>query len=385
MSVAIDPVALAAELVRCPSVTPHEGGALDLLERVLRTHGFACHRLTFGEAPDGPVQNLFARIGEGGPHFAFAGHSDVVPPGDAAAWSVSPFAGAVTDGWLLGRGSADMKGAIAAFIAAATRQRARSNRGSISLIITGDEEGPATFGTAPMLDWMHGRGQIPDHCLVGEPTSARVLGDTIKIGRRGSLNAWITVPGAQGHVAYPHLADNPVTRLVHILASLKDRALDGGSDWFEPSNLEITDVTVGNPATNIIPALASARLNIRFNNLHRGADLADWIAQVVRAHAPAAEIVTRISGESFLTEPCGFTALVSEAVRDETGAEPQLSTGGGTSDARFITRYCPVLELGLVGTTMHKVDEAVPVADIHALARIYGGILARYFDEPRGH
>ncbi len=376
----IDPVAFAQALIRCPSVTPAEGGALDLLETTLKTHGFTTWRLPFGHEPDGPVDNLFARIGHDGPHFAFAGHSDVVPPGDAAQWSGgAPFSGDVQDGWLMGRGAADMKGAIAAFVAAAINHRAQNPKGSISLVITGDEEGPATFGTLPMLEWMQANGQIPDHCLVGEPTSARVLGDTIKVGRRGSINIWITVNGAQGHVAYPHLADNPVTRLVRILGMLKARVLDEGTDWFDPSNLEITDLTVSNPATNVIPAQASARLNIRFNNLHRGSALLAWIESVVQAEAPSATVTAKISGESFLTEPGSFSTLVADAIRAETGRDTVLSTSGGTSDARFITHYCPVLECGLVGATMHKVDEAVPVADVEALTRIYEGVLARYF------
>ena len=371
----IDPLHLAQALIRCPSVTPADAGAQDVLTTALEGIGFTVHRLTFGEPPDGPVANLFATIGSGTPHFAFAGHTDVVPPGDG--WSGDPFAATVADGWLAGRGAADMKGSIAAFVAAAERAVARGFTGRLSLIVTGDEEGPATFGTAPLLAWMEAHGHVPEMCLVGEPTSAALLGDTIKIGRRGSLNAWITVNGAQGHVAYPGRADNPITRLVAIVARLKARILDEGSDWFDVSNLEITDLTVGNPATNVIPARASARLNIRFNDLHRGADLEAWLRQVVVDEAPSADITVRISGEAFLTEPGALSSLVAGAIQLVTGALPALSTSGGTSDARFIRRVCPVVEFGLVGASMHKVDEAVPVADLVALTAIYDAVLAR--------
>jgi len=371
----IDPLHLVQALIRCPSVTPADAGAQDVLTTALEGIGFTVHRLTFGEPPDGPVANLFATIGSGTPHFAFAGHTDVVPPGDG--WSGDPFAATVADGWLAGRGAADMKGSIAAFVAAAERAVARGFTGRLSLIVTGDEEGPATFGTAPLLAWMEAHGHVPEMCLVGEPTSAALLGDTIKIGRRGSLNAWITVNGAQGHVAYPGRADNPITRLVAIVARLKARILDEGSDWFDVSNLEITDLTVGNPATNVIPARASARLNIRFNDLHRGADLEAWLRQVVVDEAPSADITVRISGEAFLTEPGALSSLVAGAIQLVTGALPALSTSGGTSDARFIRRVCPVVEFGLVGASMHKVDEAVPVADLVALTAIYDAVLAR--------
>jgi len=371
----IDPLHLVQALIRCPSVTPADAGAQDVLTTALEGIGFTVHRLTFGEPPDGPVANLFATIGSGTPHFAFAGHTDVVPPGDG--WSGDPFAATVADGWLAGRGAADMKGSIAAFVAAAERAVARGFTGRLSLIVTGDEEGPATFGTAPLLAWMEAHGHVPEMCLVGEPTSAALLGDTIKIGRRGSLNAWITVNGAQGHVAYPGRADNPITRLVAIVARLKARILDEGSDWFDASNLEITDLTVGNPATNVIPARASARLNIRFNDLHRGADLEAWLRQVVVDEAPSADITVRISGEAFLTEPGALSSLVAGAIQLVTGALPALSTSGGTSDARFIRRVCPVVEFGLVGASMHKVDEAVPVADLVALTAIYDAVLAR--------
>ena len=376
----IDALALARELIRCPSVTPADAGAQDVLGAALEGLGFTVHRLRAGEAPDGPVDNLFATIGSGAPHFAFAGHTDVVPPGDLAAWSMPPFEARVDGGQLIGRGAADMKGSIAAFVAAAECAVTRGFAGTLSLLITGDEEGPATFGTAALIDWMAAHGHVPDLCLVGEPTSARVLGDTIKIGRRGSLNAWLTVSGAQGHVAYPARADNPVTRLVAILAELKARDLDAGSEWFEPSNLEVTDLAVGNPATNVIPAQARARLNIRFNDLQRGADLEAWLREVVARHAPSAEVIVRISGEAFLTPPGALSDLVASAIRDVTGLTPELSTTGGTSDARFIRRICPVVEFGLVGASMHKVDETIPVADIAALVEIYDRMLERVFE-----
>ena len=370
---------LARALLRCPSVTPADAGALALLEGELAALGFRTHRLQFGAAPDGPVENLFASLGEGGPHFAFAGHSDVVPAGDLSRWSVDPFEGHVADGMLVGRGAADMKGALAAMVEAARRHVARGAPGTLSFILTGDEEGPATFGTTRLLDWMEAHGAVPDAVLVGEPTSVRQLGDCVKIGRRGSLNAWITVLGAQGHVAYPDRADNPVRRLIRILADLQARRLDAGSDWFSPSNLEVVDLEVGNPATNMIPAKASARLNIRFNDHHRGAGLAGWIEEVVATHAPANETRIRISGEAFLTEPGPLSQLVAEAVQAVTGLTPALSTSGGTSDARFIRRLAPVVEFGLPGASMHKVDEHAAIADIERLADVYDEVLKRFF------
>ena len=376
-----DPIALAQELIRCPSVTPADGGALDVLAAALRSLGFETHSLTFGEAPDGPIRNLFARRGTSGAHFAFGGHTDVVPVGDAAAWSQDPFAAEIRNGQLVGRGAADMKGSIAAFVAAVAR--VGDLPGSLSLIITGDEEGPATFGTTRLLDWMEAHGHIPDACLVGEPTSARRLGDMIKVGRRGSVNAWITVHGAQGHVAYPDRADNPITRLVRILDRLKARVLDEGSDWFDASNLEITDVSVGNTATNVIPAQARARINIRFNDHHRGADLEAWIRATVAEQAPAHEVEVRISGESFLTEPGAFSDSIAAAITAVTGLVPELSTSGGTSDARFIRRLCPVVEFGLPGQSMHKVDEFAMVEDIEKLADIYAELLRRWFATSR--
>jgi succinyl-diaminopimelate desuccinylase len=372
-------LALARDLIRCASVTPADAGAQDVLAAALAPLGFEIHRLRFGAAPDGPIENLFATIGSGAPHLAFAGHTDVVPTGDVAHWSVDPFAADVADGRLVGRGAADMKGAIAAFVVAAQRHVARGAKGRLSFVITGDEEGPATFGTAPMLEWLEANGLVPDLCLVGEPTSARVLGDTIKVGRRGSINVWITVNGAQGHVAYPDRADNPVTRLVAILGELKARVLDTGSDWFDASNLEVTDLGVGNPATNVVPAQARARLNIRFNDHHRGADLEAWVRATVAAHAPSADVVAKISGEAFLTEPGVLSDIVAAAVTAATGIVPELSTSGGTSDARFIRRLCPVVEFGLPGDSMHKTDESVAVADLALLVEIYDGVLARVF------
>jgi succinyl-diaminopimelate desuccinylase len=373
----MNPVSLARQLIRCPSVTPADAGAIGVLAQALEGLGFACHRLTFGTAPDGPIENLFATIGSGGPHFAFAGHTDVVPEG--AGWSVDPYAAEIADGILVGRGAADMKGALAAMVSAAASHVARGAPGTLSFVITGDEEGPATHGTDTLLDWMAANGHRPDMCLVGEPTSARRLGDMMKIGRRGSLNAWIIVNGAQGHVAYPERADNPIPRLIAILGELQARTLDEGTDWFSPSNLEVTDLDVGNPATNVIPAQAKARLNIRFNDTHRGAELAAWIEDVVARHAPSADVRIRISGEAFLTQPGALSELVARAVKAETGLSPELSTSGGTSDARFIRRMCPVVEFGLPGQSMHKVDEQAAVADIEALASIYDRVLADVF------
>lgn len=378
MSSAIDTIALARALIHCPSVTPRDEGAQAVLAEALESIGFTVWRHVWGDSPDGPVHNLFARIGSGGPHFAFAGHTDVVPVGDRDRWSVEPFAAEVRDGQLVGRGAADMKGSIAAFANAAAAFGVPA-KGSISFVITGDEEGPATWGTKPLLEWMEATGNVPDVCLVGEPTSRQRLGDIVKIGRRGSVNVWLTVKGAQGHVAYPHMADNPVRHLINILHALQSRQLDTGNDWFEPSNLEITDINVGNPAMNIIPAIAEARLNIRFNDQQRGADLVQWIENVAARETAGAEVVAKISGEAFFTEPGPLSSLVADAIRAETGIDPEFSTTGGTSDARFIRRVCPVVEFGLVGHSMHKVDEHADVDDIHALSRIYRGLLERYF------
>jgi succinyl-diaminopimelate desuccinylase len=352
---------------------------MDVVEGALAGLGFACRRMRFGE-----IENLYARRGTARPHLCFAGHTDVVPVGDAGAWTHGPFTATVSEGVLHGRGAVDMKSAIAAFIAAVERVLARGEpAGSISLLITGDEEGVAENGTRAVVAALAAEGEAIDHCVVGEPTSSAVLGDMIKIGRRGSLNAAITVEGIQGHVAYPHRAANPVPVLVRLLASLQARALDAGYDGFQPSNLEITTIDVGNAASNVIPARATARLNIRFNPAHTGAALADWLvteAQAAAAGFPGQVTVTpRISGEAFITRPGDFTALAAGAVEAVTGMAPELSTTGGTSDARFIRALCPVVELGLVGATMHAVDERAPVAEIEALGRIYERLIGDYF------
>ncbi|RIA36737.1 succinyldiaminopimelate desuccinylase [Hephaestia caeni] len=377
MSAAIlpDPVALTKALIACDSVTPARGVVFDVLEAALTPLGFAVERFTAGEAPDGPVENLLAVRGHDGPHVAFAGHLDVVPPG--AGWSADPFAGEERGGLLYGRGAVDMKGAVAAFVAAAAQVSA--DAGTLSLIITGDEEGPALHGTRALIERMAARGIRPDFCLVGEPTSVARLGDTIKIGRRGSVNIWIDVPGQQGHVAYPHLADNPITRLIAILAEIEGLVLDDGTDWFQPSNIEVTDLNVGNPAHNVIPGRAQARLSIRFNDLHRGADLAARIEAIAHKHTPAAIVTPLISGEAFLTQPGALSDAIGDAIEAATGTRPELSTSGGTSDARFLSVLCPTAEFGLVNATMHKLDEAVAVADLHRLTEIYADIATRLF------
>ena len=380
----IDAVALARELVRRPSVTPADAGALDALAAALEGLGFACRRLRFSEPGTEPVDNLYARRGAAAPNFCFAGHTDVVPPGDEGDWSRPPFSAELADGALWGRGAADMKGAIAAFAAAAGDFLAErpDPPGSISLLVTGDEEGPAVNGTRKALAWMAENGEAIDHCLVGEPTCAEVLGDTVKIGRRGSLSCALEVEGRQGHVAYPHLADNPAARLVRMLAAVIDAPLDEGTEHFAPSNLEVTSIDVGNPAGNVIPARARAAFNVRFNDRHTGAGLlARLRAAFDAAGGPGVRYALdhRLSGEAFLTPPGAFTALVADAVEEATGRRPALGTGGGTSDARFVKDYCPVVEFGLVGRTMHKIDEHAPVADIRALAEVYGAALRRYF------
>lgn len=376
MTDAIDPVALTQRLIACPSVTPADAGAMAVIAEALESIGFTVHRFTAGQAPDGPVENLFATRGRGAPHFAFAGHSDVVPPGDG--WQGDPFVPEIRGELLYGRGAVDMKGAIGAFIAAAARTR--DQPGTLSLIITGDEEGPATHGTVALIDWMNARGIRPDLCLVGEPTSAHRLGDMVKIGRRGSVNIWIENEGAQGHVAYPHMADNPIPALVRALDALAGLHLDDGNAWFQPSNLEITTVDVGNGATNIIPAVARARVNIRFNDEHEGAELVELVRATVAAHAPRATVRPVISGESFITPPGAFSDLIAAAIERVTGLQPELSTTGGTSDARFLSRICPVVEFGLCNATMHKLDEAVAVSDLHRLSDIYEDIIRHVLD-----
>ncbi len=365
----MDELKLAQALIRCASVTPADDGAQALLGSALEGLGFTVTHLPFGTTP-----NLFARIGTQGPHFCFAGHTDVVPAGQGV-WSADPFGAEIREGLLIGRGACDMKGAIAAFVSACAKRLQRPLAGSISLLITGDEEGPATDGTVRVLDWMAEHGQIPDFCLVGEPTNQRVLGDVVKIGRRGSLNARITIHGIQGHAAYPHLADNPVHRLVQILAALTAAPRDAGSDWFEPTTLQVTSVDVGNPATNVIPGTAVAMLNMRFNDHHSGASLTAWLRATIARYAERFDLDVSISGESFLTKPGLQTERLSTAIARATGVTPRMDTGGGTSDARFISRFCPVAEFGLIGATMHKVDESVPVAELAALASAYVAIL----------
>ena len=378
----IEPVALAQALIRCPSVTPVDAGALDVLSETLQRLGFACHRLRFEDAGSAPVDNLYARIGAAPPHFCFAGHTDVVPPGASAAWSVDPFAGTIRDGALWGRGAVDMKGAVACFVAACARvldQRHGTLPGSISLLITGDEEGPAINGTRKVLAWLAGRGERLDACLVGEPTSAAVLGDTLKIGRRGSLNAVITATGIQGHSAYPERACNPLPPLIHLLAALDGAALDDGSAQFQPSRLVITSVDVGNRAANVIPASARAMLNIRFNDRHTAASIEAWLAAQIEAAGGRLALACECSGEAFFCPPGPFSAVVERAIERVTGRKPALSTSGGTSDARFIKDVCPVLEFGLVGESAHKIDEHAPLADLAGLTAVYAAVLADFF------
>jgi succinyl-diaminopimelate desuccinylase len=374
-----DPVALTQALVRCPSITPDDAGALDLVEGALARLGFRCHRLTFEEAGTAPVANLYARLGSAPPHIAFAGHTDVVPPGDTTAWRAEPFAAALLDGHVHGRGAVDMKGATACFIAATARLLAeRRAAGSISFVITGDEEGAAVNGTQKLLGWMQERGEVPDACLVGEPTNPERLGDMIKIGRRGSMTGHLTVQGRQGHVAYPERADNPIPRLLRMLEALTREPLDAGSDHFQPSRLVITTIDVGNPASNVIPAVARATFNIRFNDCHTPASLEARLRQRLRQVEGRSDLMVSTSGDAFVTSPGPLTALLAAVIQDQTGRVPELSTSGGTSDARFIKDFCPVVEFGLVGQTMHQVDERVAVADLEALTRIYRTFLERY-------
>ncbi len=383
MNIEIDPVELTRDLIRCPSITPADAGALDVLQGSLQRLGFICHRLKFS-APDTPdIDNLYARIGrDGGRNFCFAGHTDVVPVGDRAAWSADPFAGELRDGQLFGRGAADMKGAIAAFVAAAARfiaQHRGKLPGAISLLITGDEEGPAINGTKPVLEWLRARGERLDACIVGEPTNPTRLGEMIKIGRRGSLNGRLAVRGVQGHTAYPQLADNPIHRLIKMLTRIAQRPLDEGTAHFQPSTIQISTIDVGNPASNVIPAEARTCFNIRFNDKHNGKGLERWLRDEFDAVGGTYVLNVQVSGESFLTPPGPLSDLIGRAVEQVLHKKPELSTTGGTSDARFIKDYCPVAEFGLAGATMHKVDERVPVADIRALTDIYMAVLAGYF------
>ena len=371
-------VQLAQRLVRCPSVTPVEGGALDLLQEEFTKLGFDCTRLPFG-AREKRIDNLFARRGKFGPHFAFAGHTDVVPVGDAAQWQHDPFGGTLVDGKLYGRGTADMKGSIAAFVAAVSALDSANDTGSISFIITGDEEGEADFGTVKMVDWLRVNNQVPDVCVVGEPTNPARLGDVIKNGRRGSLSCQLRVDGVQGHVAYPHLADNPITRLIAMLAPVNGTALDGGNDYFDPSTANVTSIDTSNEAGNIIPASTSAKFNIRFNTEHNSDTLIRWLEEHFNRVGGEWTATWRASAQPFVTPAGSLTALMQTAIEAVTGQKPILSTSGGTSDARFITNICPVAEFGLVGQTMHKVDEHVDAADIDQLAKIYHEMLVRFF------
>jgi succinyl-diaminopimelate desuccinylase len=373
MAAPVDPVALAAALISSPSVTPARGAVFDVLKEALTTLGFEVHRFIEGEPPEGPVENLVAMRGSGSPHFGFAGHVDVVPPGDG--WAGDPFKARIENGVLTGRGANDMKSAIAAFVAAISR--IQQSRGTCSLLITGDEEGPSTHGTPAIIRWLGERSIKPDMMLIGEPTSNAELGDTVKIGRRGSVNMWIDVPGTQGHVAYPHRADNPIPPVARIAAALDAVHLDDGTEAFPPSNLEFTEIACGPSATNLIPGSASARLNIRFNNLHRGADLVRMVEEVAQREAPGATVEAKISGEAFLTPPGELYELVVDAIREETGLTPELSTGGGTSDGRYLIALCPVVDFGLPNATMHKVGESARVEDINALSRIYERIVTK--------
>lgn len=374
----LDPVALAADLIRCASVTPRDEGAIDLLAAALERIGFTCTKLDFVEPGTDSVRNLYARLGKTGRNFCFAGHTDVVPPGRRESWTADPFGGETIEGALYGRGAADMKGSIACFAAAVSRflaARGPDFGGSISLLITGDEEGVAINGTKKVLEWLKQRGEKLDLCLVGEPTSAKRLGDTVKIGRRGSMMGFLTVKGVQGHTAYPQLADNPIHRIVPMLQALTGDALDTGTEHFQPSTLQITTVDVGNPATNVIPGEARASFNIRFNDRWTSGTLTEWIGQKLDALGGTYDLRIQVSGESFLTPPGPVTDILAQAIRRVTGNTPELNTTGGTSDARFIHHSCPVAEFGMVGLTMHKVDERVTIADMNALTEIYQAAL----------
>jgi succinyl-diaminopimelate desuccinylase len=367
----------AQQLIACESVTPATGAVFDTLEAMLTPMGFAVERFIAGaddpnSAHGGPVENLFAIRGKAGRHFAFAGHVDVVPPGNG--WASNPFTPEIRGDLLHGRGAVDMKGSIAAFVAAV--EKIQKDAGIISLIITGDEEGPAIHGTRALIEHMQARGSIPELCLVGEPTSVNRLGDMMKVGRRGSVNIWITVEGTQGHVAYPHLADNPIPKLVAILSEIDAITLDDGTEFFQPSNIEVTDIHVGNPATNVIPTKAEARLSIRFNDLHSGEELVERILAIVE---PRGSLRAMISGEAFLTPPGELSETVTAVVSEVIGGPPEASTTGGTSDARFLSKICPVVEFGLCNATMHKLDEAVAIADLETLTEIYRQVMMRVF------
>ncbi len=376
------PLDLAQRLIRRPSVTPNDEGALDVLQEALKTLGFRCTRVPFSQAGTATVDNLYARLGEAAPNFCYAGHTDVVPVGDPAGWTVDPFAAEVIDGVLYGRGASDMKAGIAAFVAATTRflnAHGRDFGGSISLLITGDEEGVGINGIRKMVPWLTGHGETLTDCLVGEPTNPKKLGEMMKIGRRGSLVGYLTVHGTQGHTAYPHLADNPIDRLIAMLSALRDTPLDQGTEHFQPSSFAISTIDVGNPATNVIPAAAKATFNIRFNDRHTQASLGKLIRETFDAIGGEYEFRQQDNGEAFLCEPGKLAQAIAAAAKDVTGVTPDMSTTGGTSDARYIHKLCPCAEFGLVGETMHKADERQRVADIEALADIYRGVLERYF------
>jgi succinyl-diaminopimelate desuccinylase len=384
-----DPIVILQDLIRCPSVTPHEGGAITYLNTLLSSAGFTCHRLVFKDNNTPDIDNLFARFGTSGPHLCFAGHTDVVPQGDETLWSQPPFAAEIYDGKIYGRGATDMKGSVAAFAAAAMNY-VRENpkmRGSISFLIAGDEEGPAINGTIKVLDWMKKQSQLPDHCLVGEPSCADKLGDTIKIGRRGSISFMVTVDGKQGHSAYPHKADNPVPKLARLIDRIATANLDDGNAHFDPSTLAVTSFDVGNPATNVIPSKAIAKFNIRYSTEHDFASLKLWVDQQiagVKAELGGSWSVTTTEGaEAFITEPGAFVELVQNAVQTETGILPKLSTSGGTSDARFVKDYCPVLEFGPTNATIHQTDENIDIEELKATTRIYRRVIESYFSTTR--
>ena len=378
----IDPVELSQRLIRCPSVTPVEGGALDELQGVLEKLGFKCKRLPFSDNGTPDVDNLYARIGTSGPNFCFAGHSDVVPPGQFSEWNGDPFSGIITDGKLYGRGSSDMKSAIASFVAAAQRYIDETGNKlpfSISLLITGDEEGPAINGTIKVLKWMEENDENIDCCVVGEPTNPDFLGGMAKIGRRGSFTGWLTVYGTQGHTAYPHLADNPLSRMVKMLGPLSEEKLDEGTQYFPPSTVAIAAIDTGNTASNVIPNQATATFNIRFNDSKTGQEIEDWLRRIFNKVGGEFDLKTACSSDAFITEPGPLTEDLLASVKEVTGVFPELSTTGGTSDARFIRKYCPVIEFGGVGKTMHKINEHVEVEDVKILSNIYYVLLKRFF------
>ncbi len=383
----IDPVAATQSLIRCPSVTPNEGGALDWLQAELETLGFQCWRLPFSDTDTPDVDNLFARIGTGAPHLCFAGHTDVVPPGDEGLWTHPPFSGTIERDVLHGRGAVDMKGNIACWLSACANHLANNSgqiTGSISMLITGDEEGPSINGTRKVLEWMEKNGQIPDFCIVGEPSCTEQIGDAIKNGRRGSLNGVITVRGIQGHSAYPEKADNPIPRLARIVDAIMGQPLDDGTEHFQPSTLQVTTMDVGNPATNVIPAEAVGRFNVRFNTEHSPDSIEAWVRERCGRFSDYYSLDISVSGDSFVTSPGPDLDVVSAAIEHATGITPSLSTGGGTSDARFVKNYCPVVEFGLVNKTIHAVDERVSLSDLHQLTAAYGEIISRYLNRTPG-